>query len=583
MNVLLLHPEDAFPRWCPTQRWDLVVDLGRAPVGTYERWSRATGCPVISIYDHAEETADLYCLRELLQLGTGCVVDQFGIDWWDVFSLEMASRVQRAILVHRLSKELPANCDLYSSRVDPVATALQRLLGARLICFGGGVRSMQRRVRRYYEAISRVDKAEFLQLVEDKFDVDHSIRRRFAIRRGKTGKPAVLLPSAYVNVSHTALSYAALLPHQQFKLVVARRNGLLPTVPPNVLVVSLIPYFSATDKHEIASLLKSWDSLTARLVACAAEFKTAESEGVLGSASAPFRWGIAVRDAWLRFFASEHVTACLSADDSNPNTRLPLILAQRLEIPALACHHGALDFRMAIKVNHADVYLAKSEMELDYLRRICHVASDKIVLTAPASPKPLPLQCPARHFAPWLVLFSEPYQSYEWRNDEVYRDLLPRLCFLAQTCGLKLVIKVHPFESVKGHRRMLRKLIPQHANEIEVLAGLPSDQMWSNMRLALTVQSSVALECAALDIPVFLCAWLRDPYSGYVQQYARFGVGHILESPDQIALIPSLLESQSGKPFRQQVTRSSMDPCDFANLLSGTYSLPVESKCEIAF
>jgi hypothetical protein len=312
MKVLLLHPEHAFAQWYPAQHWDLVVDLGRAPTGTYKRWSRQAGCPVISIYDHAEETKDLYYLRQLLQLGTGRVVDQFGIDWWDIFSLEIASRVQQAILVQRLSKELPVNCGLYSSRADPAATALQRLLGAQLTCFGSGLQSMHRRLRRYYETFSRLGKAELLQLVEDKFDGDCSVRRRFTTRPHKTRQPVVLLPSAYVNVSRTALSYAALLPNQQFMLVVARRNGYPATVPPNVHVASLTAYFGATDKHELASLLESWENLKTWLIGCAAEFKTAESESFLGSASAPFGWGLALRDAWLRLFASEHVTACLS-------------------------------------------------------------------------------------------------------------------------------------------------------------------------------------------------------------------------------------------------------------------------------
>ena len=144
-------------------------------------------------------------------------------------------------------------------------------------------------------------------------------------------------------------------------------------MPANVAAASLAPYFGAIDKDELASLRESWERLRTWLVGRATEFKTAESAGFFGSRSAPFRWGLALRDAWLRVFASESVTACLSADDSNPNTRIPLIIAKNRGIPTLACHHGALDFRMAIKVNHADTYLAKSEMELDYLKRICQL------------------------------------------------------------------------------------------------------------------------------------------------------------------------------------------------------------------
>jgi hypothetical protein len=578
MKVLLLHPEDAFVRRYSMQHWDLVVDIGRAPARTYEGWSRQTGCPVISIHDYAEEAEDLYRLRELLQLGTGRVVDRWGIDWWDIFSLEIASGLQRVMLVHRLSKELPAKCELYSTRLNPAAKTLHRLLGARVTSLAGGLESVCRRVRHYYQALSRIDRAELLQFFEDRCDSDYSIRRRFAVNAGSPKQPAVLLPSAYVNVSRTALSYAALLPHQQFILVVARRNACPETVPPNVLVTPLAPYFGATDKHELASLRESWDNLKRSLAGCAAEFRTAELEGLLGPTSAPFGWGIAVRDAWLRFFASEHVTACLSADDSNPNTRIPLILAGKEGIPALACHHGALDFRMALKVSHADFYLVKSEMEQDYLRRICHLASEQMIMAAPASSKPLPVRPAARCSEPWLVFFTEPYQSYGWRSDEVYRDLLPRLCSLAQTCGLKLVFKLHPFESVKGHRRMLRRLIPKQEREIDVIAGPPSDRLWNNTHLALTVQSSTAMECAALGIPLFLCGWLRDPYSGYVQQYARFGVGRVLESSEQIAQIPGLLESPNGRSFQQQARRRAIDADKLARLLSGTYSLPVASN-----
>jgi hypothetical protein len=578
MKVLLLHQEDSFARWHATQRWDLVVDLSRAPIGTYERWSTQAGCPVISIYDYSEETEDLYRLRELLALGLGRVIDRWGIDWWDVFSLEIASKLQHVMLVHRLAKELPRNCELYSTRPDVAAGTLQRLLGSQLIYLSGRLQSARRRMRRYYEAFSRLDNAGIRQVVEDRFDADHSIRRRFAVCRRSTGEPVVLLPSAYVNVSRTALSYAALLPNQQFMLVAARRNGYPPAdVPPNVRVSSLTPYFGPADQDELASLFASWDKLKESLAGFAPEFETAESEGLLGAPSAPFAWGVCVRDAWLRFFDSENVIACLTADDSNPNTRIPLILAGKKGVPALACHHGAFDFRMSIKMNHADFYLAKSEMERDYLRSVCHLAPEKIVVAATDSSKSLSQsqRRVARDSAPWLVFFTEPYQSLRWRSDEVYRDLLPHLWSLAQSCGLKLVFKLHPFESLKEHRRILRCYLPEQESQIQVFGGPPSAPLWDKIQFALTVQSSAAAECVALGIPVFLCAWLRDPYSGYVQQYARFGVGHVLESPEQIAEIPRLLGSRHPMSSPQQAVRSETNCAVLAHLFSGSYSVPV--------
>jgi hypothetical protein len=577
MKVLLLHPEDAVAQSNPVQPWDLVIDLGRAPVQTYERWSRQARCPVISIYDHAQETEDLYRVRELLQLGSGYVVDQWGLDWWNVLSLEIVSQLQQFMLVHRLSKGLPASCELYATRPHTLAMALQRLLGARLTILESRVQSVIHRARHFQDVLSHLDTAQFAQVLEDKFDGKHSVRRRFAGRRHRSAQPVILLPSAYINVSRTALSYAASLPDHQFLLVHTRSNARL-ALPANVRSASLTPYFVRSDKRETASLLESWNTLRKHLVGSAEEFDLAEEMGVLGQIPALLSWGIALRDAWSRVFDSENVIACLSADDSNPPSSIPLILAKKRCLPALACHHGALDYMMAIKVNHSDFYLAKSEMERDYLKRICHLAPEKIVMAGPASSKPLPLQRVARRYAPWLVFFTEPYRISWWRSDEVYRDLLPRLCSLAQACGLKLVFKLHPFESIQGHRRMLRRIIPEQARQVEVLAGPPSNQLWNNTQLALTVQSSTTVECAALGIPAFLCAWLRDPYSGYVQQYARFGVGHVLHSSDEIAEIPGLLESQNARSPEPQATRRAIDADKLAHLFSGTYSLPVASN-----
>jgi hypothetical protein len=574
MRVLLLHPKDAFQPRSAATHWDLVVDLGRAPSSTYERWSRQAGCEVFSLYRYAAEIDDLRSLRELLQLGNGFMVDREGIDWWDLLCLFLAPDLQQLTLMQRLSKELPASCELYSSRPHILAKALGRLLGSQLTSLETRFGSIIHQARHFSDLFSHSDAAQLAQVLEDKVDGKHSIRRRFARRGDRSRRPVILLPSAYTNVSRAGLSYAELLPGQEFLLVHTRSNAKPSSLPANVHSTSLTPYFVPSDKPELASLLESWSSLRKRLVQDVEEFEMADALGMLEQIPNLVPWGIALRDAWSQLFESENVTACLSADDSNPPSSIPLLMAKKCGLPALACHHGALDYMMAMKTNHADAYLAKSEMEEDYLKRVCDLAPERIVLVGPRASKPLP----ARRVAPWLVFFTEPYASNGWRVDEVYRDLLPALCSLAQTCGLKLVFKLHPFESVKGHRKMLRRLLPEQERQIDVLAGSPSHELWNKTRLALTVQSSIALECAALGIPVFLCAWLRDSYAGYVDQYTRFGVGHVLESSEQIAEIPPLLENQAGNSSRRHGARSAIDRDQLAHLFSGTHPLAVASN-----
>ena len=571
MRVLLVHPEDTPPSPRSAEHWDLIVDCGRAPDATYNSWRRQLGSHAISIFHLAEETEDLYRLRELLQLGMDVMVDASGIDWWDVLSLEIVPQLLQFMLIRRLAKKLGSTCELYSSRPHLVATALERLLSTRARILQTPVQSILHRTRHYREVFSQLDPAQLAQVLEDKIDNHHSIRRRLSRRGHTSGEPVILLPSAYINVSRTALSYAKLLPDLQFLLVHTRRNGRSSSLPENVGSVSLSPYFVPGRQRESASLLEAWSILRKQLVDDAEEFKMAEEAGIFERIPVLLSWGVALRNAWIRVYDSENVSACLSADDSNPPSNIPLIMAKKRGVHALACHHGALNYMMAVKTNHADFYLVKNEMERDYLRRICHLDPEKIVTLSETLSKRPPLQRAPRGSAPWLVFFTEPYQSYGWRTDEVYRDLLPHLWSLAQRRRLKLVFKLHPFESIKGHRRMLRRLFPKQERQIDVLAGPISDELWNSAELALTVQSSTAVECNARGIPIFLCAWLRDPYSGYIEQYARFGVGQVLESSEQIARIPDLLEKPNQAPRQLRAPEQPADPDKLSSLLSGVH------------
>ncbi len=574
MKVLLLHPEDQLPAGQSAGKWDLVVDLGRAPASIYEKWSKQAGCRVLSLYDLAEGVEDIHHLRELLQLGMGHVVDSSGIDWWDVLLLMIESDLRQCMLMSRLARELRPGCEIYVSRATPLASALQILSGATQVTLARSFRPVIHWARHYRDVLSQLDSAQITQAFQDRFDREHRVRRRFAKVRRASRHPVILLPSAYVNVSRTAVSYAALLSDEEFLLIYARNSARLKSLPANVSSASLDPYFKPGDAGEAASLMKAWELLRNRLVSEGPEFAAANATGVLEKIPGLMRWGIAVRDAWNQVFRSEDISACLCADDSNPYTRIPLILARNRGIPTLACHHGALDSKMAVKTPHADVYLAKGEIERDYLLQRCGVDSDKVVLGGqglqPASDLGRPSS--ARSGEPWLVFFTEPFGAAGWRQEQVYADLLPDLWALAESCGLKLVFKLHPFESVKGHRRLLRKYLPRQESRIAVIAGAPSAQLWRNTRFAVIVQSTVALQCAALGIPVFLCAWLKDSAAGYVEQFAKFGIGHVLKNACDLRQIPSLLEQDNKTVQIRPSLWETVDPAKLRALLLRTDS-----------
>jgi hypothetical protein len=545
MNVLLLHPEDNLPSEKSVRAWNLIVDFGRAPASTYARWSTQTACPVISIYRFAKEIEDLRLCGELLKPGMGCMLDGYGIDWWDVLSLGIVAELQQLILLNRLAKYIDASCELYATRPFWLATVLQNQLGCKLKALGSGFDSIRRQFWHYADAFSNLDTAQLLQVIQDKFDRSHAIRRRLSRQRSKLNTPVILLPSAYVNVSRMAVRYADLLPEQNFLLVLARQSAKLQSLPFNVSATSLDSYFGSSN-HEEAHLFDEWHVLRQQLIHSESIFKAADQAGILKRVGSSLQWGLSIRDAWTNVFDTQPIAGCLCADDANPYTRIPLLLAKNRGIPAVACHHGALDCWMTFKTLVADFYLAKSEMEHDYLIHTCEVPREKVVSSGPDGTRAAASETnPERSERSCVCFFTEPYEAGGWRSEEVYIDLLPRLCSLAQSCGLKLVFKLHPFESIRGHRKKLQRILGRQAREIEVIAGPPTSDLWRKTKFALSVESSTAVECAARGIPVFLCTWLRDSYSGYVQQYAKFGVGCALESPEQIAHIPELLRTRN--------------------------------------
>lgn len=563
MRVLLLHPEDELGS-CK-KAWDLIMDFGRVPASIYERWRKQAGCPVLSIYDFATEIDDLRAMRQTLQAGMGVLTDEHGIDWWDVLSLGIVSDLQQLTLLNRLAKELNTASELDATRAFPLATLLQNRLGCTLHIQSSRSDTFRRKCSHYWNAFSNLNGAQLSQVLQDKFDRQHTMRQKFSRVRTRSKVPVVLLPSAYVNVSRTAADYAQLLPGQQFLLVLARRAGALRNLPANISAVSLDRYFLPINRAA-PQIVDKWRMLRRQLTHSSWIFEAADRAGVLDRIEGDFRWGLRIRDAWVNVFETEQVAGCLSADDTNPYTRIPLVLASARQVPSVACHHGALDCWMALKNPASDWYLAKSEMEMDYLMRQCQVAPEKLLLGAPTHSRQPAFEHAKAKDA--IVFFTEPYAATGWRTPEVYANLLPHLVSLARNCGLKLIFKLHPFESIRGHRRLLRQVLGNVAREIEILSGPARDDLWQGMSFALTAQSSVALECAARGLPVFLCAWLRDPFSGYVEQFEKFEIGLKLESPEQIADIPGLLGTKNPRRLKPE---PAMNPDILRQLLTARH------------
>jgi hypothetical protein len=84
------------------------------------------------------------------------------------------------------------------------------------------------------------------------------------------------------------------------------------------------------------------------------------------------------------------------------------------------------------------------------------------------------------------------------------------------------------------------------------------------------VDSSVAVECALRKIPFFLCGWLDFMGMGYLQQFARFGVARVLNTPEEIEQIPEMVAGYRFVPATLERLWHEADPTQLDEILFGT-------------
>jgi hypothetical protein len=553
MKTLLIHSEDDPENgpWADSH-WDRIVDLGLGGKNVYARWKRRWGCRVDALRFLSQGFSDFHRIRDVLGAGCGRLVDEHGLDWWEIMSVYSAEELEALILLQRFAESMSSNKEeeVYVSRPCLHASLLQDLICTAVHVFPLR-RKAKKRFRHYIRAISRLSAVQINDVFWDKFDAGYQFRGRFSRRRRPSAHPVVLLPSAYVNVSRTGVAYANTLPQQKFLLIAARKSGWIESLPSNVAAGWLSSYAALRDRRdETADMEARWRSLLNEL-SDLPELETLKRLGYSDGFLRRFRQGIEVRDAWLNVLDTEPVQAVLCADDSNPCTRIPLLLARERGLPNMACHHGALDGQTVYKRSYADVILAKGRMEKDYLVRCCRVPAENVEIGAPA----LAAGADAREqrdgqaFHPDILFISEAFEANGGRAEEFYRDVLPALAELALNTGRKLIVKLHPIESKSERAGMLSRVFsPRQKSVTQIVEGRLSEDLFARAWFGITALSTVATECAIRGIPCFLCRWLDFGSHGYVDQFVRFGVGIDLSDPSEIARIPDYLEQHAANP-----------------------------------
>ncbi len=552
MNILLVHPDDSIEEspaeagaWAGI-RWDLVVDLGWSGRHAYSLQAASRGFRLFSIYDALDHDQHRRRIRELLALGWDQLLDSESVDWWETYAVHPFSQLEEIMLVSALAEQIPGHAEIFATRPHLAVRALSLLFKREIKTFSlerdFGLRA---RCRRYLKAVFALRPSQLAEIAFDKWDTDYSLRRHFVRAAKACSDRAILLPSSYSNVSRALVAFARMLPHRRFLLVVTRRNGRLQNLPANVAVRSLALYapreLPATEE-ERTSLLARWLELQNKRFETNPVFRLAKKLRVFDGFAAFLKSGLRVRDAWREIFAHEPITTVLSADEYNPFTRLPTVLARSRGLHTVFCDHGALNLGFGIRRPASDTYLVRGEMARDYCVSWGGLAAAKIVVGGPAEPDP-PLPSPGAARRDWIVFYSEEYELSSGRTQTFYAELLPELCALARQTNRKVIVKLHPFESWRVRNLFVdRALSTEQRSLVEIREGPMTPDLFARAWCCFTVESSVAIESTMNYVPCFLCGWFDSSWYDYGKQYAKFSAGYTLNSPQRIREVPQLLE-----------------------------------------
>jgi hypothetical protein len=135
-----------------------------------------------------------------------------------------------------------------------------------------------------------------------------------------------------------------------------------------------------------------------------------------------------------------------------------------------------------------------------------------------------------------------------------------------------MIVKLHPFESKQARKALVSSILPKGGHDqVEIVSGVPPEEVMSRTWCGVTVDSSVAVECTLRKIPFFLCGWLDFMGLGYLQQFERFGVGRVLNTPESIEQIPEMVAGYRS-PATDRIWHEA-DPTQLDGIMFGTRQL----------
>jgi hypothetical protein len=215
-------------------------------------------------------------------------------------------------------------------------------------------------------------------------------------------------------------------------------------------------------------------------------------------------------------------------DDVSPHTIVvgnaafegPLLqLARARGIPTVLLQHGILGDYYQLMDQPADSLLVRGDFWKEFVAEPMRQRTR--VLNIPAEKLPEPNSSNGTG----IILFLTSVEAaLSHTHESDLRDILTRLLRAAATNGRRLIVRVHPMETV-GYYRNIVDSISSDLNlrcDLEYSQGPGLEGILKNTAVAVTYSSTVFLECLRLGIPIISFHWHDFAYKSLIEQHGVF-------------------------------------------------------------
>jgi hypothetical protein len=198
--------------------------------------------------------------------------------------------------------------------------------------------------------------------------------------------------------------------------------------------------------------------------------------------------------------------------------------ARKQTIPTVLLQHGILGDFCQFVDPPADHYIVRGWFWREFLSS---AAAAKAKILNPAQPAVPRLADRADRRA--ILFLSAPFSMQEYWPSADLDDILRTLLHAAFETNAKLIIRVHPLESLGTYKAKVRKLSSRSATLAEVTfsQGASLDPILERSAVAVTFASTTFLDCLRLRVPVVSFRWHDFSVRRQIEEH---GVFHFVES-----------------------------------------------------